>query len=80
MPRAGGCVMAIAKEDIKEGHYWVRSRKNSELSIVLVATYEIEIDNPETRVMHHGWEVPNTIDDAVEEFDFLMRIEPPEGV
>jgi len=40
--------MAIAKEDIKHGHYWARSRKNGACSIIQVATFEIDIDNPET--------------------------------
>ena len=70
--------MAIAKEDIKHGHYWARSRKNGACSIIQVATFEIDIDNPETVVMHHGLEVSDKLDAAVEEFDFIARIELPQ--
>ena len=54
--------------------------QNGELSIVRVATFEIVIDNPETVVMHHGWEVSDKVDTAVEEFDFIAPVEPPEGM
>jgi hypothetical protein len=30
--------------------------------------------------MHHGWEVFEKVDAAVEKFDFIARIEPPEGL
>jgi hypothetical protein len=73
-------MMSIAKEDIERGWYWVLSRKNGELSIVSVATFEITIDDPETVVMHHGWEFSEKVDTAVEEFDFIARIEPPGGL
>jgi hypothetical protein len=72
-------MMSIAKEDIKPGWYWVLSRKDGELSIVSVATFESMIDNPETVVMHHGWDWEK-VDNAVEEFDFIARIDPPEGL
>jgi hypothetical protein len=72
--------MAIAKEDIKEGFYWVRSRKddwardrkNGELSIVLIAKWSQGLV-----VLHPGYEVE---DDDFELLDFIVRIEPPEGV
>jgi hypothetical protein len=70
-------MMSIAKEDIKPGWYWVLDRKDGELSIVRVATFEIAIDEPETVVMHHGWEVSDKVDTAVEKLDFIARIEPP---
>jgi hypothetical protein len=73
-------VMSIAKEDIKPGWYWVLSRKDGELSIVCVETFDIEIDDPETVVMHHGWEFSEKVDAAVENFDFIARIEPPDGL
>ena len=72
--------MSIAKEDIKPGWYWVLDRKDGELSIVRVATFEIAIDDPETVVMHHGWEFSDKVDTAVEGFDFIARIEPPDGL
>jgi hypothetical protein len=72
-------MMSIAKEDIERGWYWVLNRKNGELSIVSVATFEITIDDPETVVMHHGWDWEK-VDTAVEEFDFIARIEPPDGL
>jgi hypothetical protein len=70
--------MSIAKEDIKPGWYWVLSRKNGELSIVRVSIYEIVPDCPTTAVEHHGWEVADEIETAMQEFDFLARIETPE--
>jgi hypothetical protein len=73
-------MMSIAKQDIERGWYWALSRKNGELSIVSVATFEIEIDDPETVVMHHGWEFSEKVDTALEEFDFIARIEPPDGL
>jgi hypothetical protein len=72
--------MSIAREDIKHGWYWVLSRKDGELSIVRVETFDIEIDDPETVVMHHGWEFSDKVDTAVEKFDFIARIEPPSGL
>jgi hypothetical protein len=66
------------QSDITPGHYWVRRRKNGELSIVQVAIHEIDPDFPSTVVQHHGWEVPNDIETAKQEFEFLARIEPPE--
>jgi hypothetical protein len=71
-------MMSISKEDIKPGWYWVLDRKDGKLSIVCVETFEIEIDNPETAVMHHGWEVFEEVDTAVEKLDFVARIEPPD--
>ncbi|MEA2896130.1 MAG: hypothetical protein QOJ84_1745 [Bradyrhizobium sp.] len=71
--------MPIAKEDIKPGWYWVLSRKDGGLSIVDVATFESMIDKPETVVMHHGWDWEK-VDAAVEGFDFIARIEPPDGL
>jgi uncharacterized Zn finger protein (UPF0148 family) len=71
-------VMSIAKEDIKPGWYWVLSRKDGELSIVCVETFDIEIDGPETVVMHHGWEFSEKVDTALEKLDFIARIEPPD--
>jgi hypothetical protein len=73
-------MMSIAKEDVKPGWYWVINRKDGELSIVGVATFEITIDDPETVVMHHGWEFSEKVDTAVEGFDFIVRIEPPDGL
>jgi hypothetical protein len=73
-------MMSIAKQDIKPGWYWVLDRKDGELSIVCVETFEIEIDNPETAVMRHGWEVFEKVDTAVEKLDFVARIEPPDGL
>jgi hypothetical protein len=70
--------MSIAREDIKPGWYWVLDRKRGGLSIVCVTT--IEIDDPETVVMHHGWEFSDKVDAALEKFDFVARIEPPEGL
>jgi hypothetical protein len=72
--------MSIAREDIKHGWYWVLSRKDGELSIVRVETFDIEIDDPETVVMHHGWGFSDKVDTAVEKFDFIARIEPPGGL
>jgi predicted exporter len=72
--------MSIAREDIKHGWYWVLSRKNGELSIVRVETFDIEIDDPETVVMHHGWEFSDKVDTAVEKLDFIARVEPPSGL
>jgi hypothetical protein len=72
--------MSIAKEDIRRGWYWVLNRKNGELSIVRVETFDIEIDDPEIAVMHHGWEVFEKVDTAVEKFDFIARVEPPDGL
>jgi hypothetical protein len=71
--------MAIAREDIKPGWYWVLNRKDGELSIACVATFESMIDDPETVVMHHGWDWER-VDAAVEGFDLIARIEPPEGL
>jgi hypothetical protein len=72
--------MSIAREDIKPGWYWVLNRKVGERSIVCVAMFESMIDNQETIVvMHHGWDWEK-VDTAVEGFDFIARIEPPEGL
>ena len=73
-------MMSIAKEDIKPGWYWVLNCKRGELSIVCVATVEIVIDDPETVVMQHGWEFSDNVGAAVEKFDFIARIEPPDGL
>jgi hypothetical protein len=72
--------MSIAKGDIKQGWYWVLNRKDGKLSIVCVKMFEIEIEDPETVVMHHGWEFSDKVNTAVEKFDFIARIEPPDGL
>jgi hypothetical protein len=72
--------MSIAKEDINPGWYWVLDRKDGELSIVCVATFEIAIEDPDNVVMHHGWEFSDKVDTAVAKFDFIARIEPPDGL
>jgi hypothetical protein len=72
--------MTIAREDVKPGWYWVLNRKDGERSIVCVAMFESMIDNQETViVMHHGWDWEK-VDTAVEGFDFIARIEPPDGL
>jgi hypothetical protein len=72
--------MSIAKEGITPGWCWVLNRKDGERSIVCVAMFESMIDNQETVVvMHHGWDWEK-VDTAVEGFDFIARIEPPEGL
>jgi hypothetical protein len=58
----------------------VLNRKDGGLSIVCVETFDIEIDESETVVMHHGWEFSDKVDTAVEKFDFIARIEPPGGL
>ena len=70
--------MAIAYADITEGYYWVRNREYGHLSIVRVAIYEIVIDFPTTAVEHHGHVVADEIETAMQEFDFLARIETPD--
>jgi hypothetical protein len=66
--------MAIAKEDIKEGWYWLRSRDTGVLSVVQVGTLGEKLV-----VMHSRWTA--SLDDvATDDFDFVARIEPPEGV
>jgi hypothetical protein len=70
-------VMA-GEADIQPGHYWVRNRKNGELSIVLVAKRKL-LDGPEwTVAIHHDCEVVDDIETATQEYEFLARIEPPE--
>jgi hypothetical protein len=66
--------MAIAKEDIKPGFYWVRHQR--ELVIVRVESFL----GPTLWVARHGSGTSDTLEDALEEFDFIARVEPPEGV
>ena len=63
--------MAIAKESIKEGWYWIRSRKNGNLSIVQVGKIRSDL-----AVFHHGWEVLDPLEHACAEFDFIDRVNP----
>jgi hypothetical protein len=69
--------MAIKKEDIKEGYYWVSDRQRAdELSIVLIAKWAKGLV-----ALHPGYEIEDDlVSDFVDRFDFIARIEPPEGV
>jgi hypothetical protein len=70
-------MMAEEQAQPEPGYYWVRSRKNGELSIVQVTTTNLSgIEWPVA--LHHGWEVADDIETAIQEFDFLARIETPE--
>ena len=74
--------MAVAKEDIKEGWYWVRNREERKLFIVHVSlepTFET-MDSTALKVFHHGWEFPTEISEVIRTCDFIARIEPPEGL
>jgi hypothetical protein len=66
--------MAIAKEDIRAGWYWVQIRKTGGL---LDAEVWQEADGS---LWVEGAEWGNEIDAVLEEVDFIERIEPPEGV
>ncbi len=65
--------MAIAKEDIIPGWYWVREHKTGELS-------RVEVWLLSGGLWIEGPEGGNEVDDALKWFDFIARIEPPEGV
>jgi hypothetical protein len=63
--------MAMKKEDIKPGHYWVREKApDDRISIVLIDKFGVHF---------HSFG-PYTFDFVFEKFDFIARIEPPEGV
>ena len=63
--------MAIAKEDIKAGFYWVREKSpDHRTSVVLIDKFGVHF---------HGFG-PYTLDFVFEGHDFIERIEPPEGV
>jgi hypothetical protein len=68
--------MAIAKEDIKEGFYWVLDRSDRTLDIVSVTPHQ-------SRGLCVGWlksAYTDYLSAAVQEVDFVARIEPPEGM
>jgi hypothetical protein len=74
--------MAIAREDIKPGWYWIQNRLERKLFVVKVApdpTFET-IDSVALIVWHHGWEFETDLSEALGVCDFIARIEPPEGV
>ena len=74
--------MAIAKEDIREGWYWVRNRTERKPFIVHVSL-ELTLETTDSqalKVFHHGWEFPTEISDVIRTCDFIARIEPPEDV
>jgi hypothetical protein len=68
--------MAIDKEDIKEGWYWVRNRERPlGLSIVRIVDTFGSIS-----AFYHGWDTCSSIHEAIGKCDFIARVEPPEGV
>jgi hypothetical protein len=68
--------MAIAKEDIKPGWYWVRDRGlDPELFVVRVTRNDRYLSVE--RMSEKEWD---GLDNFVEDFDFIARIEPPEVV
>jgi hypothetical protein len=72
--------MTIAKEDIKPGHYWVYPRGLKWLTVVLVRSHKTPRGAEHTLIWPHGRESAYLPDEAFEFFDFIARIEPPEGV
>jgi hypothetical protein len=70
--------MAIAKEDIRPGWYWARTAapRRQRLEIIHVRF----LPNVKWWVTYHGTDSVDDVEVAVEEFDFIARIEPPEGM
>jgi hypothetical protein len=66
--------MALSKEDIKEGYYWVRDKHGS------FAVVNVKFDAGEYEVWLHGWDMPQTVAHVLKWSDFIPRIEPPEGM
>jgi hypothetical protein len=69
------CVMAIAKEDIRAGWYWVQIRKTGGL-----LDAEVWQVPGADELWVEGAEWGNEIDAVLKQADFIERIEPPEGV
>jgi len=69
---------ALTVDDITPGHYWVRNRKNGDISIVRVVTYEIVGGCSHYIVELFGWDGYDSIDAAMIDNEFIARIETPE--
>jgi hypothetical protein len=71
--------MAISKEDIKAGWYWGRFSDGS-LEIINVAIDVNAAGRGNTIVWYAGDQEAEALVDAMKLYDFIARIEPPEGL
>jgi len=71
-------VMALAKEDITPGWYWARF-SDGILEIINVAINVNAAGRGDTIVWYAGDQDAETLVDAMKLYDFIARIEPPEG-
>jgi hypothetical protein len=65
--------MAISKEDIEQGHYWVRDKADPAEGFRVV-----NYRHPD--VYFVGTSRYETFERTFEEYDFIARIKPPENV
>jgi hypothetical protein len=67
--------MAIAKEDIKDGFYWIRYSGMSDLDPFIV-----QVKGDDCGYFNLGLSITEPLADFILDCDFIARVEPPEGV